>query len=767
MCPRAEGPAVAICPWGNVIEDWLAPLGLSVEDFVERMDGGWIFGFVRALESAGIRPVLVCVSRAVVRPQRRVHRASGATIWLVPPPRTYRLLRVLRDPYAWRAGGALGGNWARQLAGLPIWLAAPYLSTPVVAITRVLRDEGCEALLCQEYEEGRFDLMLAACRLAGVRVFATYQGGNHCRTPIERLVRPRAVRAADGLLVGAEVERERLRSVYSPSPDRLHDVPNPVEAPGNPTGAPNGADRRSAARKLLGLADDDVVVAWVGRVDLWQKGLDVLVDAWSRCCRARPGRPLRLLLLGSGADAPRLEALIAESGVAGILWRNEFVLDRSLVAMYHHAADVYVHSSRHEGFAVAPMEAMAAGLPVVATDAPGIADLFGGEGVGTVVPRDDPTALADALGEMVDDLDSARAQGTRARASVVRRFGTEAVGRQLASVLLSRVAGPNRFAEAVPDPCHRPGQAPAPSRPTVASRGPLPASVVIPTIGRGSLLKACLHSVLECAPGPSEVIVVDQSRGDEVHQVVRSLATDVVQVVDDRGRGIGRATNAGIAAARNSTVFVTHDDCTVAGGWIAAGARLAEQHPGALLTGRVLPPDGSPYVPSTIADPKPRDWTGTVCAGQLYPANMVADRGGLLSFGGFDERRGLWLAAEDNDLCFRWLSSGRPLRYEPSLVVWHHDWRTPDQLVRTHVAYAHGQGAFYAKHLALRDRQILPLLSWDLSHGFAAPLAAMLHGKPRWQEPYWEMNLSLISGIARALPEALVLARQARWSARS
>jgi GT2 family glycosyltransferase len=133
---------------------------------------------------------------------------------------------------------------------------------------------------------------------------------------------------------------------------------------------------------------------------------------------------------------------------------------------------------------------------------------------------------------------------------------------------------------------------------------------------------------------------------------------------------------------------------------------------------------------------------------------MVVRRDELLAFGGFDERRGLRLAAEDNDLCYRWLAAGRSLRYEPSLVVWHHDWRTPDQLIATHATYARGQGAFYAKHLVARDWRILRLLAWDLRRGVTAPLTARRRGTPRWAEPYCEMNLPLLRGLVAALPEA-------------
>jgi GT2 family glycosyltransferase len=287
--------------------------------------------------------------------------------------------------------------------------------------------------------------------------------------------------------------------------------------------------------------------------------------------------------------------------------------------------------------------------------------------------------------------------------------------------------------------------------------GPAPVSVLVPTVGREGLLERCLASVLACDPPAAEVLVVDQSGAGDVTALVERLGSPVRRVPCD-GRGTARAMNVGLAAATHDTVLVTHDDCTVESDWVGRGAALAAAHPGAILTGRVLPPEGSPYVPSTKSDPQPHDYTGQVTSGLLYPANMVASRSALQAIGGFDERPGL-LVAEDNDLCYRWLADGRPLRYEPELVVWHHDWRTPEQLVRTHVAYARAQGAFYAKHLHAGDRRVLPMLRWDLRHGVRSIVVGRVRRTPRWQDPYREMVGSLLRGVAAGWREARRLDR--------
>jgi GT2 family glycosyltransferase len=277
------------------------------------------------------------------------------------------------------------------------------------------------------------------------------------------------------------------------------------------------------------------------------------------------------------------------------------------------------------------------------------------------------------------------------------------------------------------------------------------ASVVVPTIGRVALLAGCVRSLLSCRPSPAQIVVVDQSHRGQVEEAMGDLGDERIEVVPDEGRGIARATNRGVAAGRHEITLVTHDDCTVAPDWVGRAAGLVAGRPDVVFTGRVLAPDRAEYVPSTISDVARCDYTGRVTSGVLYPANMAFSRGAMIDFGGFDERPGLMLAAEDNDFCYRWLAAGRPLVYEPDLVVWHHDWRTPDELRRTHMTYARGQGAFYAKHLMARDRRILPLLRWDLARAARSTIVGPLRCRPRWQDPYREMLWSLLAGMAEEL----------------
>ena len=224
-------------------------------------------------------------------------------------------------------------------------------------------------------------------------------------------------------------------------------------------------------------------------------------------------------------------------------------------------------------------------------------------------------------------------------------------------------------------------------------------------------MRECLQSINEGSDRPDELIVVNQGPPEDVARLVSEIAPVEGRTVPCAGRGVGTATNLGLQEARNETVLVTHDDCTVAPDWVSAAGELARRYPGTLLTGRVLPAGEPSRVPSTIDAGEPRDYTGSLRVSALFPNNMVMARAAALELGGFDDRV---LHAEDNDFCYRWLRRGLPFRYEPSLVVWHHDWRDPAELEALYVRYGRGQGRLYAKHLRKRDRAIWPFVVRDL-----------------------------------------------------
>jgi glycosyltransferase involved in cell wall biosynthesis len=171
----------------------------------------------------------------------------------------------------------------------------------------------------------------------------------------------------------------------------------------------------------------------VGRLSA-EKGFAVLVSALARA-RAR-GLDFQARIVGGGAEAAYLAASVREVGLGAEVEFTGALRGPQLVEQYAWA-DAYVQPSLREGFGVAIVEALATGLPVVATDSGGPVDIVTADN-GSLVAPGDPDVLADAIVAMagrLGEFDRQRiADGTR------ERFGPQAVGEQLVE-LYRRVAG--------------------------------------------------------------------------------------------------------------------------------------------------------------------------------------------------------------------------------------------------------------------------------------------------------------------------------------
>lgn len=162
--------------------------------------------------------------------------------------------------------------------------------------------------------------------------------------------------------------------------ERVHVIPNAWDGV-----APLS---RAAARLELGLPQEAFVVGWVGRLSA-EKGPDVLLGALPAL------RDLDLLvsMIGDGPLALSLRQECHVLGLDDLVRMHGAVCDAGRL---FRAFDVFVLSSRTEGTPIVLLEAMAAGVPIVATAVGGVEDLLGQESARLIDP-DDPAALADAL----------------------------------------------------------------------------------------------------------------------------------------------------------------------------------------------------------------------------------------------------------------------------------------------------------------------------------------------------------------------------------
>ncbi|MFB8248852.1 glycosyltransferase family 4 protein [Streptomyces sp. NPDC055952] len=166
------------------------------------------------------------------------------------------------------------------------------------------------------------------------------------------------------------------------------------------------------------------LVVCVGRL-CRQKGQDVLLTAWESVLRRVPGA--RLVLVGDGPDHGRLRALAPPS--------VRFAGDVADVVPWYQAADVVVLPSRWEGMALAPLEAMACGRPVVVTDVGGAREsLPPGLVPHCLVPALAPAALAGAVAGLLLDPALRRSLGDRGRRHVLSTHDVRRTARAVADV---------------------------------------------------------------------------------------------------------------------------------------------------------------------------------------------------------------------------------------------------------------------------------------------------------------------------------------------
>jgi GT2 family glycosyltransferase len=274
----------------------------------------------------------------------------------------------------------------------------------------------------------------------------------------------------------------------------------------------------------------------------------------------------------------------------------------------------------------------------------------------------------------------------------------------------------------------------------------VPVTVVLPTIGRPELARACLDSLARCEPRADEILVIDSSEDHLVADVVADFREAGGRRIECRVPGVGSAFNVGLREARHEIVLLTNDDCTVEPSWVERGLSHASRDPEVIVTGRVRPHGDPAIVPSTIDDPVEREYFGEV-AFVLYTQCMALHRSVLLEFGGFDGR--IRPSAEDNDLSYRWLRAGLRILYEPDFVVWHHDWRTRAQLERLYVGYGIGQGMVYGKHLRRGELAVLPLLGATVYWSARAVIARLVRGGERRPDPRLGMLRGLPTGLVR------------------
>lgn len=257
-------------------------------------------------------------------------------------------------------------------------------------------------------------LAVAARYLLGGRCIVKLRSGRYlyerrCPSGVRRWLFFELLRLMDRVVVvNTEVE-EWLAEIGIPAAKTVC-IPNSVDTQQFRPATP---EEKLAARAELGLPTDCDVVLHVGRLE-WIKGVDVLLKAWA-ALPAKQQEAARLVLVGGGGAHAELEALTASLGLERSV---TFAGVRKSVRDWYWAGDLLVLPSRTEGLSNALIEAMACGLPVIASNVGGALDVVEEGKNGVLFEAEDHNQLAQKLASMFAMQDRWAEMGTLARHSV-------------------------------------------------------------------------------------------------------------------------------------------------------------------------------------------------------------------------------------------------------------------------------------------------------------------------------------------------------------
>jgi glycosyltransferase involved in cell wall biosynthesis len=277
--------------------------------------------------------------------------------------------------------------------------------------------EGVRALLKRErvnvlHSHGyRSDILdIGVARAMNVPSVTTLHGfsATDAKARVYEWLQIRAARRATAVVAVSANVRNRLLAAGVP-PSRLHLISNAVPSQSVALDVTTARDRLELGHGLH--------VGWIGRLSA-EKGPDVMLDAFQHLADL----PVTLSFIGDGSGRASLEARAARAGVADRVRFHGRVADAATLLR---AFDLVALSSRTEGTPMVLLEAMAAGIPIVATRVGGVPDMLSDQEA-ILVESENPQALAAAIRSSLTDPHASSERAARANARLQAKFSNEA-----------------------------------------------------------------------------------------------------------------------------------------------------------------------------------------------------------------------------------------------------------------------------------------------------------------------------------------------------
>jgi glycosyltransferase involved in cell wall biosynthesis len=311
--------------------------------------------------------------------------------------------------------GWLGGEFrARGFTPRTYVLRRPLDWACVTSLTALLRTHGSQVVHSHEFTMAVYGA--AAARRAGARHVITMHGGRYYAEAWRRraALRWAMARSAATTAVSGATAADLRRTVGVPD-HAVRVVPNGIEMP---------RGRRELLRRELGLGDEELLIVAIGNL-YPVKGHAVLVRALGELEQQGGTPPWRLAIAGRGEEEAPLRSLADDAGIAPRVHLLGFRSDAPDILA---AGDIFVMPSLSEGLPLALVEAMATGLPIVASDVGGIPEVVARDAEAVLVPSASPNALAAAIRSLLVDPVRRAALGAAAQRRAHRDFSVDTMG---------------------------------------------------------------------------------------------------------------------------------------------------------------------------------------------------------------------------------------------------------------------------------------------------------------------------------------------------
>jgi glycosyltransferase involved in cell wall biosynthesis len=391
-------------------------LQIDKKRYVTSYQDDWSFLYIKMLKKLNVDVTLHIFSEETKENEEFTHKPTGCKIRFLPAPNIYKLLNNVGSK-----NSILHKGFQRYLSS--------YTSTISFELLKSLKSNRPDLIYQQEYESGRFDILVLLAKYLKIPIIAQYHGreptfSNHL-AGFGRFCKKYTIRMASRILCINKHEYKRVQVEYGLSPDKVSYIPNPVDAslfmPRN----------KENAKRYLGLDSNKRYILFVGRLLNDHKGITYLIDAFNEVAEIYDD--INLLIVGEGPDEKYLMNYCTIKKIRNITFTG-WVKSRRDLSYFYNASEFFVCPSIIEAFGLVNLEAMASGIPVIGTNVGGIRDIITDGKTGFLVQPKNSKALFEKMLILLEDKKLFELMSKASRKRIENCFSCDIIGNKLYNV---------------------------------------------------------------------------------------------------------------------------------------------------------------------------------------------------------------------------------------------------------------------------------------------------------------------------------------------